>query len=957
MLTHPPKWNGEFEIVVENGECASSNHRHCISFTFQTFCFILPIIITNQKNTKKEARIPGVSFVTSGTVLFVYRTKHQPTQYQNVLLVMVSEESSSETAPSSDLFNISSSHSSSSSSAESNFRELDDAFLQTQTRIWLGEVLQIRLDEQLIISELLADGELLFQVSKVVWKLLRAKHTELRHLKAYKNQPFASKKISRRYRPYSNVDSFLKICNILELTGVDLFTPSDVVERRNTRRVCMCIRSFSKRSRSMNINVPDFDNVTCMVAMPKDMVGYIRRSIELSHSILTDSSSCYYLQKHARGKSRQGYSVTGFTRDNNAYSDQSEDTENKHTVLQFDDLHTNNLYSYSSEINYDRESPMDESGSMTEDLDQLDIQNQLRNDFELLCSMESLQHHCSENLEHDCKLTWSSCPPCGDLHIDLIDMKSHLDTRVEYVQESRRIMDFDYFENVSLSSNVSIIETPMNDKTPGRRDASSLIKDGKDPHLFDEDISIPNVYQSASSHGSNPTPQTTENGKCSEIDDNMEVLQVVGKNCHSREALNLGDQFDAENNVQNIKCFKLHIDQNDHWKEEYESQGIIKCTEMPYGIISNARYSYLVKKLEETEGSLCSPDRYLYSTNSSDRVVPRSSDISSTSLKKFLAYEERESQVGLKCLDNAGCYQSEEFLSYQSCYLPESCKWDQKGKCAMTSCRDKGDKSSCFSEDGSYEETTPCKQKASEILMSKIILSCVPNEEDIVNEALNLGTDGKELNNDCLALASNALGVDDSEKCPTLGDDTNGLCGKGITNQDIGCRGQRVPDKITNPAVFPSNSDEDQSRTESYVTNQSSKLECYGGHKACQYEKDPVYHSEHTRVMHVKEEIKPEDENVYFKENLVEAEEGNTESPKGKSQKRLLLRSVLGGAAAFGLLFMILHLRRNGREKGAQPSMASSHKDKEKIQKKSTRKVKRTSTTKGIYPAEKLKLK
>jgi hypothetical protein len=34
--------------------------------------------------------------------------------------------------------------------------------IQTQTRIWLGEVLQIRLDEQMTISDLLADGELLY---------------------------------------------------------------------------------------------------------------------------------------------------------------------------------------------------------------------------------------------------------------------------------------------------------------------------------------------------------------------------------------------------------------------------------------------------------------------------------------------------------------------------------------------------------------------------------------------------------------------------------------------------------------------------------------------------------------------------------------------------------------------------------------------------------------------------
>ncbi|KAE9466139.1 hypothetical protein C3L33_01990, partial [Rhododendron williamsianum] len=51
--------------------------------------------------------------------------------------------------------------SSSSSQSSTCFRELDRVFLQTQTRIWLGEVLHTRLDGQLNISDLLADGELL----------------------------------------------------------------------------------------------------------------------------------------------------------------------------------------------------------------------------------------------------------------------------------------------------------------------------------------------------------------------------------------------------------------------------------------------------------------------------------------------------------------------------------------------------------------------------------------------------------------------------------------------------------------------------------------------------------------------------------------------------------------------------------------------------------------------------
>ncbi|KAK7399325.1 hypothetical protein VNO78_10507 [Psophocarpus tetragonolobus] len=841
------------------------------------------------------------------------------------------DESSSQTTPSSDLFRIASS----SSSAESNFRQLDDAFLQTQTRIWLGEVLQIRLDEQLIISELLADGELLFQVSKVVWKLLLAKHMELRHIKPYKIQPFASKKNIARYRPYSNVDSFLKICKILGLTGVDLFSPSDVVERRNTRKVCMCIRSFSKKSRSMNINVPDFDIVTCMVAMPKDLVGCMRRSIELSHNILADSSGTYCLQKHARRRSRQGYPVKGSAKNYETYSDQSEDTENKHLVLQFGDFHTEDLYDYASDINCNIASPMVEHVYMPEEFDQLGIQDQQRNgifndDFELFCSMESLQYHCSEDIEHDCELTWSSSPHSGDLHTDLIDLTSHLDTKMEKVQESRRIMNFDYFKNLSLSGNASVTVTPKNDK----RDASLLPKDRNDPDLFHEENSSPNVYQSASSHGSNLTPQSAENGKLFEIDDDdeEEVLPVACLNCYSREPLNLGDQVNSGNDLKNIEYFKMHNrkNQSEKIKEEHEPQGIVRCREMLYQINSNPGYSYFLKKSEETEFSLHSPDCYFCNTNSPDRVVPHSNDTSSTPLKKFLAYEERDIQVDL---DNASCYLSEESMFCQSYYLPESCKWDKKGKSAITSYKD--EKSSSFLEDGLHEEITPSKQEADEVSMSIVV---------------NLDTNGKELNIGSLALASNALDVDDCEKCSTLGDDPNDFL-NGDTTQDIGEPGQRVLDMITNDVVVPANGDEDISCPKSYI---NSKLELNGGQQACRYEKDPVYTSEHTRV--VQEEIKPEDERLHFLENLVGTEERSIELPKAKHQKKLLLRSVLGGAAAVGLLFMILHLRRNGGEKSAQPNMASSHKGKEKTQKNSTQEVRR-STTKGVYPTERIKLK
>ncbi|XP_054821180.1 uncharacterized protein LOC129320056 [Prosopis cineraria] len=331
----------------------------------------------------------------------------------------------------------------SSPSSESSFRELEDAFLQTQTRIWLGEVLQISLDENLVISEVLADGELLFQVSKVVWRLMLAKHLELRRVIAYHRQPLASKENSGRYRPYSNVDSFLKICKILGLTGIDLFSPSDVVEKRNTRKVSMCIRSFSKKARSKHINVPDFDVVSCTITMPKDMVGCIRRNLELSQSSFADSPT-YYLRRHVEAKHRQGYSVTASSNFHETYLEESDATEINHAELQSDGLYTDFLYDSTSEISSSVEDtrvpPSIQSPFMSKDVDQLDIQSQQRienseAEFEFLSSEKSL-HPCSGNIEHDCTFAWSSSPSCDS---------SHLDTRVKHTQENG-ILGFDYSE-------------------------------------------------------------------------------------------------------------------------------------------------------------------------------------------------------------------------------------------------------------------------------------------------------------------------------------------------------------------------------------------------------------------------------------------------------------------------------------------------------------------------------
>ncbi|XP_043705141.1 uncharacterized protein LOC122654952 [Telopea speciosissima] len=219
-------------------------------------------------------------------------------------------------------------------SAGSSFRELDDVFLQTQARIWLGEVLHTRLDEETVIADLLADGKLLFQVSRVITKMLLTKRMELRYSKAYIYEPKISGKCSGRYMPYANVDSFLKICQILGLTGVDLFSASDVVEKRDIRRVCMCIRALSKKARSKHLIVPDFDIVTYTIAMPTDMVGCIRRSLERSqHSASSSSGSNPCI--NSKVKYRQQNQNEDYARSYDSFSEESDDAESDFRIFGF----------------------------------------------------------------------------------------------------------------------------------------------------------------------------------------------------------------------------------------------------------------------------------------------------------------------------------------------------------------------------------------------------------------------------------------------------------------------------------------------------------------------------------------------------------------------------------------------------------------------------------------------
>eukprot|EP00250_Pteridium_aquilinum_P016838 c23316_g2_i2 orf=136-1638(+) len=164
------------------------------------------------------------------------------------------------------------------------FRETDGEFLKQQARIWLEAVLGERFDKETSLADVLVDGEILLRVSTVIRNLLR-KHADADGEPVSPKSMFPEAsfygKHSGKYLPYSNVDSFLKVCQKLGLTGVDLFSPPDVVEKKDIRRVCSCIRALSKKARARHIlEVPEFDYVThSSVSMPREFVGSLRDSL------------------------------------------------------------------------------------------------------------------------------------------------------------------------------------------------------------------------------------------------------------------------------------------------------------------------------------------------------------------------------------------------------------------------------------------------------------------------------------------------------------------------------------------------------------------------------------------------------------------------------------------------------------------------------------------------------
>eukprot|EP00270_Netrium_digitus_P009036 TRINITY_DN2733_c0_g1_i3.p1 TRINITY_DN2733_c0_g1~~TRINITY_DN2733_c0_g1_i3.p1 ORF type:complete len:279 (+),score=72.58 TRINITY_DN2733_c0_g1_i3:240-1076(+) len=131
--------------------------------------------------------------------------------------------------------------------------------LQARTRQWLESTLQEKLPANQQLSQILKDGELLLRLSKLFmdWmsKLTGGKPRVVTNVKKEADSGTKGKWAVA----YNNVDIFLQVCRDMGLTDMDLCSLPDVVEERNIKRACLCIRALALRAKGVHFPVKEFE--------------------------------------------------------------------------------------------------------------------------------------------------------------------------------------------------------------------------------------------------------------------------------------------------------------------------------------------------------------------------------------------------------------------------------------------------------------------------------------------------------------------------------------------------------------------------------------------------------------------------------------------------------------------------------------------------------------------------
>ncbi|XP_015571074.2 uncharacterized protein LOC8287608 isoform X1 [Ricinus communis] len=781
---------------------------------------------------------------------------------------------------------------SSPSWAEStSFRQIDDVFLQTQTRIWLGEVLQTRLSERISITDLLADGELLFEVSRELWKMMLEKHMELKY--KYEYEPFASRN-SGRYMPYSNVDSFLKICKILGLAGIDIFSPSDVVEKRDTRKVCMCIRALSKKARLRHLNVPDFDIVTCTAAMPTDMVGYIRRSWEITYCDYSNSSSLsrnHELLERSRQKhlnSIAGRSYNYYEESHSAERNFSPQSDSSAAICSYSP--TSQISSVS--INSPGVSSIVESNYFDQYSEQLDVQNQIRDECvqyrqDAVClnelTVSCLSHHLEYDQEQDNMPSQSSL----DSNVTLGSLDFSAESRAR--NSHRNTLEDQIYvdpsmEDPSVVGDSAECSRPESNTTDDCPSISAIIThetcpgdfgmlDGKDG-LFDACVGVGSFSLEESR-----TPESKLRSQCVDGDD-VEVFSIasVTSNLIPEQNLDFFNHLDAEKAFKNVwvpdsaQSSPSALDEK--CKEGSKPQDVIKYGKPGQRLTTNKKEEAL-HDMKGMDIGFSSPQ---YLNNCNARY-----------LDPAISYD--NSMDMPQTIPNV-VDEGEKLFAGQSCFGIGSPQWDQKGKCqiAVIPNTNSGHGASCVS-------LSPLDLNKENLQLFQKVRGgalCLENMESFVAD------------NDTKVSSPNMVKLDcDNGKQPNQWFSSS-------CYDDIISRRHEDLNASSNVVVESENVNKDEARNENLQLST--------------------------------------DENSDGVDNPIV---GIAEC---KPQKMPFLKSVVKGTAVLGAMFLLLHFRKSGREKSKESSEQSNRKRNVNGGDFLSVKGQRNHTADGVYPAEKLKL-
>ena len=173
-------------------------------------------------------------------------------------------------------------------STTGHFRESDMDFLRAQAREWLEAVLGEDFDDDTSLEDLLADGSLLYRAAQHIKEDSKFPGYSESASHPASGSPSVDRRNSFKYQPYASVESFLKVCKEVGLQDLDVFDSSDAVDKKDIRRVCVCLRRLSKKGRTLGIQVPDFDNVKDTLVTPSKMP---REAVRRTQESLQKSSS------------------------------------------------------------------------------------------------------------------------------------------------------------------------------------------------------------------------------------------------------------------------------------------------------------------------------------------------------------------------------------------------------------------------------------------------------------------------------------------------------------------------------------------------------------------------------------------------------------------------------------------------------------------------------------------